>query len=136
KFKLACPDIQEAGNCLATECNTAAVFHLMLAFEWCLRTFASDLGLNRFKDWSPKRGQFQYTPVGYGVWEKLLTQLPKKAEKRINALRPGARKQRLQEYYSSCFEDIKWVKDAWRNHIMHSRQQYDRDQALSVFTHV
>lgn len=136
KFKLASNDIKEAGNCLAAECNTAAVFHLMCAFEWALRAFAAELGLTRFKDWNKEKGHFQYTPASYAMWEKMLSQLPQRAEKRLKGLRPGPRKQALQQFYSSCFEDIKFVKDAWRNHIMHTRQQYDRDQALSVLLHV
>jgi hypothetical protein len=136
RFNLAAKDIEEAGNCLAAECNTAAVFHLMCAFEWALRAFAAELGLSRFKDWNKEKGRFQYTPASYVMWEKMLSQLPQRAEKRLRELRPGPRKQALQQFYSSCFEDIKFVKDAWRNHIMHTRQQYDRDQAVSVLVHV
>lgn len=136
KFPLAIPDIKAAGNCLAAECTTAAVFHLMIAFEWALRTFCSDLGLRRMRDWNPKENKFRYTPASYAVWEKTLNQLPKYIDKRLNPLRPGPRKQKLQGYYSSALEDIKFVKDAWRNHIMHGRREYDRDEAKSICNHV
>lgn len=136
RFDDARKDVIAAGNCLAAECHTAAVFHLMVAFEWVLRTYAASLGLKRLKDWDKQRQRFKYTPVNYSQWEKILNQLPKRAEKRLGRLRPGPKKQRLQEYYSSCYEDIKCVKDAWRNHVVHSRQRYDRGAAHDVFGHV
>lgn len=49
KFKSAVPDIKEAGNCLAADCNTAAVFHLMRAVEWGMRAFAVHLGFKTLK---------------------------------------------------------------------------------------
>src|ERR1022692_625583 len=44
-FPSAQNDIQHAGNCLAVECGTAAVFHLMRAVEWGLRALCRDLGI-------------------------------------------------------------------------------------------
>src|SRR4051794_4802873 len=41
-FPSAMPDVLEVGNCLAAECNTAAVFHLMRVAEVGLRALASD----------------------------------------------------------------------------------------------
>ena len=36
-FPSATNDLREAGNCLAADCNTAAVFHLMRVAEWGLK---------------------------------------------------------------------------------------------------
>jgi len=44
-FPSAANDIKGAGNCLAAECPTAAVFHLMRAAEVCLRSLAVDRGV-------------------------------------------------------------------------------------------
>ena len=136
KFPLAKLDIVEAGNCLCAERHTAAVFHLMRAFEWALRTFCDELGLRRMSDWDKKNGKFKYSPASFAQWEKILNQLPGRIEKRLRPLRAGARRQHLQEYYSSALEDIKCVKDAWRNHVMHTRMTFGRDDAQAVFTHV
>ena len=136
RFPLAKADLRAAGNCLAAECWTAAVFHLMRSFEWALRTICYELGLKRMRDFDKKTGGFKYTPTSYAVWEKIINQLPAKVEKRLRELRPGPRKQRMQEYYSSAIEDVKAVKDAWRNHIMHTRQEFNRVDAAGVVSHV
>ncbi len=129
-------DILEAGNCLAAECHTAAVFHMMRAFEWGIRTFAADLGLTRFADWSKQDKRFKYTPSSFGTWEKFITQLPGKIEKKLKALRPGIKRQKRQEYYYSVYDDIKIVKEAWRNHVMHTRREFSSTEAEAVFTRV
>ena len=41
-FPTARDDIREAGNCLAADCATAAIFHLMRAAEVALRALARD----------------------------------------------------------------------------------------------
>jgi hypothetical protein len=136
KFPLAKEDIVAAGNCLCAECHTAAVFHLMLAFEWALRTFCSDLGLKRMKDWDKKKNCFKYVPASFAIWEKILTQLPGKIERRLRGLRSGPRKQQLQEYYKTSLDDIDRVRDAWRNHVMHTRRTFNRDDSCAVFGRV
>jgi len=70
-FPSAIPDIIGAGNALATECNTAAVFHLMRVVEWGLRSLASHLGVRRVKA-SKKPGNRKYHPLSFLEWEKIL----------------------------------------------------------------
>jgi hypothetical protein len=135
-FPHASADIVEAGNCLAAECNTAAVFHLMRAFEWGLRTFAADLGISRFVEWSKKEQRFKYTPARFAVWERFLDHLPTRVDKTLKTLRPGALKQKRQEYYRSVCDDVKTVKDAWRNHVMHTRRDFNAEEAEAVFVRV
>src|SRR5262245_37645272 len=43
-FPSAIPDIKATGQCLAADCNTAAVFHAMRAVEWGLRALGLHLG--------------------------------------------------------------------------------------------
>jgi|SRR5688572_14167076 len=136
RFKKARRDIRDSGNCLALECNTAAVFHLMRAFEWAIRGFSAELGINRFLEWSKSEQRFKRLPADFAVWERFIGQLPGKIDKRLAKLRPGKRRQALQEYYQSSYEDIKAVKDAWRNHVMHTRKTYGREDAYAVFAHV
>ena len=135
-FPDAKADIVEAGNCLAAECNTAAAFHLMRVFEWGIRTFAADLGLKRFKDWSKGEQRFKHTPPSFAIWEKFITELPKKIETRLKTIRKGALKQKRQVYYYSVYDDIKVVKEAWRNHVMHTRQSFNHDEANALFMRV
>jgi hypothetical protein len=109
---------------------------MMRAFEGGLRTFAADLGLTRFANWSKQDKRFKYTPASFAVWEKYIGQLPKKIEQKLQGLRPGARRQRRQEYYYSVLDDIKTVKDVWRNHVMHTRREFRGEEAEAVFIRV
>ena len=136
RFKDAAWDICESGNCLAAECNTAAVFHLMRTFEWGLREFCAELGIRRFLDWSKKEKRFKRTPASYATWEKFIGQLPDRIEKRLARLGKGPMKQKRQQYYYSVYDDIKSVKDAWRNHVMHTRQTFTREEAEAVYVRV
>ena len=65
-FPSAQPEIQDAGNCLAADLHTAAVFHLMRAVEHGLRALA-----RRFK---VRLGQ----PLEYACWEHVIRAAEKK----------------------------------------------------------
>jgi len=134
-FPSAAPDLREAGNCLAVECNTAAVFHLMRATEWGLRALASNLGVKKIRA-SKKPGSKQYTPLSYSEWEKILDGLQDAVDAKMQALKRGTAKQKLQEFYYPALQDIRGLRDAWRNHVMHTRSEYNREDAIAVFAHV
>jgi hypothetical protein len=119
-------DLQEAGNCIAVELNSAGVFHLMRVVEWGLRALCKNLKVARIKS----------GPVEYATWEDILKKLPDAVETKINRLQRGPRKQKAQEFYFSVQKDIRGFKDAWRNHIMHARASYNHEDALAVFSHV
>jgi hypothetical protein len=60
-FNSAAPDMIEAGNCLAAECNTAAVFHLMRVAEIGLRALAND-----------RNAPFKNKPIDQQEWGTIL----------------------------------------------------------------
>ena len=62
-FPSAIPDILGAGNCLAADCNTAAVLHLMRVVEWGLRALCVNLGMKRVKSKVRKSGRITYGPI-------------------------------------------------------------------------
>jgi hypothetical protein len=66
-FSSASQDIREAGNCLAADCNTAAVFHLMRAAEVAMRALARDRDVE-FKD----------KPIEHKEWGQILPNLESK----------------------------------------------------------
>lgn len=134
-FPEAAEDIQETANCMATECATAAVFHAMRVVEWGLRALCGHLGILRVRK-TRKPGKKKYISIEYSQWERMLEEVQDRVDKRIAKLGPGKRKQDLQEFYYPLMRDLKGFKDAWRNHVMHTRATYDRDQAASVFSHV
>jgi hypothetical protein len=129
-------DIKEAGNCLAVEHGTAAVFHLMRAVEWALRALCVDLGFQRVRTKNKKTGKVTYIPLGWSDWETLLNQLESRVNDRIAKAKRGPKKQLYQEFYQPALQEIKGMKDAWRNHVMHTRREYTAKEADAVFEHV
>jgi hypothetical protein len=128
-------DIREAGNCLAVEAGTAAVFHLMRAVEWGLRALCRHLGIYRTRRMK-KSGKRKYAPIEYAQWEKMLDDVHLRVDANINKLGQGKRKQDLQQFYYPLLRDLKGFKDAWRNHVMHTRAAYEPKDAAAIFEHV
>jgi hypothetical protein len=124
-------DVYEAGNCLAAECNTAAVFHLMRVVEWGLRALCVHMGLRRAKKKKGKR-----VPISYVDWETMLNQLQPLVDAKIAKMRRGEAKQEAQEFYYPVLQDIRAIRDAWRNHLMHTRATYSSADAEAIVSHV
>lgn len=119
-FSDASKDIAAAGRCIALAEWTAAVFHLMRVLEHGLRPMATKFNV----------------PFKVDSWHTVL----KGIEDGINNLR---NKQGLTEddrkeitFYSEAASEFRHFKDAWRNHVSHSRAHYDERDALSVWNHV
>ena len=130
-FPSAQRDITEAGNCLAVECSTAAVFHLMRASEFGLRALARDRDVE-FKD----------KPLEDRQWGEILNALQTK----LNALRNADRKNwpsieaRDPQiiFYNEVVQELRGFNDAWRKHLSHADVLafYERDNALGILKHV
>src|SRR5215472_17092064 len=130
-FPSAFSDIIETGNCLAAECNTAAVFHLMRIAEVGLRAVAKDRNAN-----------FANKPIDQQEWGTILAFL----DGRVQELRldPGSKwpnpglKDIQIRFYAEVVSELRAFNEAWRRHLSHAREDgiYDRDYANSVFKHV
>ena len=143
KFKDARFDAQQFALCIVAGASTAAVFHMMRVVEWGVRALGKDLGLRKIKDvYKPKPGgslktpKVKLTPIENATWEKIQGQLRNKVDKRLSRLRPGPAKDRKSAYYSSILEDFNGFKDAWRNHVMHTRLQCKDGEELRVLSYV
>lgn len=134
-FPSAADDLREAGNCLAADCNTAAVFHLMRAVEWALRALGAHLGFRQLRA-RKKSGRRHYVPISHLEWEKILNQLQTRVDAHVERMKPGRRKQQTQEFYYAALQDIRALRDAWRNHVMHGRSQYSAEATSAVMAHV
>lgn len=134
-FPSARDDIREMGNCLAADCNTAAVFHMMRAVEWALRALAAHLGVRRLPR-RRKNGKIKYTPISFGDWELILNQLHGRVDKRLERLRPGPVKKERQQFYYSALQEFQGFRDAFRNHTMHAREHYSATDAAGLLVHV
>jgi len=142
RFPSAKKDIWEAKSCLMAGCDTAAVFHLMRVVEFGLRALCNSLGFrnmkNRIKDKFTIKGaqKFEYQPIEYAMWEKILNQLPGKINKRLIKMKPSPRKQDQQEFYANLITEIDAFRMGWRNHVMHSRVWYTAADADAIKDHV
>jgi hypothetical protein len=130
-FTSAKGDIKEAGNCLAAECNTAAVFHLMRAAEFGLRALANDREIE-FKD----------KPLEHKEWGQILPALGThvtelRARKAKDWKSPFVRDNQIR-YYNEIIQELRSFNEAWRRHLSHADTEafYDRDEAASIMTHV
>jgi hypothetical protein len=130
-FPSAQADLTQAGNCLAADCNTAAVFHLMRAAEIALRALARDRGV------SYPRSSVDEQQCGI-----LITSLDTK----LNQLRSADKKlwpsetvknEQIRFYHAATIE-LRSFNEAWRKHVCHAGGDsfYDHHQAISVFEHV
>ncbi len=129
-FPSANYDIEEAGNCISVGSGTAAVFHLMRAVEWGLRALSVDLGV---LDVPRKSASI---PIEFAEWDKILDQLYPAVQKKVDVLPPGRAKQEVQEFYFTILHDIRGFKDAFRNHVMHTRKIYSQKAADDVLDFV
>ena len=107
----------------------------MRSVEWGLRALASDLGVKKIRA-SKKPGKRKFMPIAYSDWEKILDGLQTAVDAKVLRLKRGAEKQKVQEFYYPALQDIKAIRDAWRNHVMHTRAEYTRKDADAVFQHV
>ena len=110
-FGAAIDDIEEAGNCLATDNGTAAVFHLMRVMECGLKALGKELGI-------------PYAPS----WESYINQTP-------HPKRPRKVKKNLK-FYKEILGDLQSVKFVWRNPTMHIDRKYSPDEAEEIFKSV
>ena len=116
-------DIREACRCHALGCYTASVYHSMSIAQVGLHALAADLGV-----------AFTYS-MDLAEWNNVISAI----ETKIKPMREGPRSDEKDErisFYSDCAVQFRYFKDAWRNHVAHMREEYDRDQSHSILLHV
>jgi hypothetical protein len=124
-FPSAQYDIKESGNCLATGCNTAAIFHLMRVAELGLRTVAWD---RRVK--FPKN-----SPLELKQWGEIFKGL-EDAEKQIQSFPKTKARESQFEFYHGALIEFRAFKNLYRDRTDHARRNYDEYEARSAFEHV
>jgi hypothetical protein len=130
-FPSATKDILEAGNCLAAECSTACVFHLMRASEVGLRALARDRDM-----------KFPDKPLELSEWGAILPKLDSivsdlRKDNAANWKDPQFKEVQVR-YYNELSQELRVFNEVWRRHISHAREDafYERDYAKSVMNHV
>jgi len=117
-FPSCVAEITNAGNCYALEQNEASAFHSMKILERGLGVLAKKFGVD-----------FSHTN-----WHNVIEQIEKQIRNMDFSF--GADWKEQQKFYSQAATHFMFLKDAWRNHIMHVRDVYDEGRALSIFSHV
>jgi hypothetical protein len=116
-------EIAEFGRCFAVGQWTASVFHLMRGTEVALHKWCRDLG-------APLK-----VPAEQADWQEILNS----AGAHLNKIRQQPKsKQRDDdlEYFGASLVSFSGIKDAWRNHVSHSKVSYNERQATSIMHHV
>jgi hypothetical protein len=118
-------DVRHAIECYVLEQDTACVFHLMRVAEVGLRALARSmrvsLGRKKSLDWSD--------------WEPILRAMTSTTEQIAQRKKGRARAEQL-EFYRGALGEFYGFKDAYRNDVMHGRQNYDEHQAASMLVRV
>ena len=145
-FPSARNEIQAAGNCLAMDLNTAAVFHSLRAAEIGMRALAVNLGVKLTHKGKPKR-------IEQGGWDQIITQIENKIRERHEKYKPAkppvgvpAPSAKAKKMGKKEFEFLKFCrmmanelfifKEIWRNNTMHSITSYNESEAKGVFDRV
>jgi hypothetical protein len=127
-FPEAHADIKAAGNCIAAELYTAAVFHLMRVAELGLRRLARKLKAKVTRD-----GKTQ--PIEYTVWDHVITACHNRI-KAARTLSPGVKREAALMRYSDTADHCLFMKDIWRNNTAHTRRPYSQHEAIAAYGRV
>jgi hypothetical protein len=132
-FVLAFPEkatmeMLEAGKCLAAARGTACVFHCMRVAEYGLRKLAQKLNVT-ISDKNKK------CPLEYGDWNKVITEI-RGAITETRKLPNGPRKEAKLQFYSNAADHCEYMKDIWRNEVMHARRFYNEAETKAVVNRV
>jgi hypothetical protein len=124
-FPDAVIEMKDAGNCLAADLTTAAVFHLMRVAELGLRKLASDAS------W----GIILTGPIEFATWGHVLDAIDSKMKAQKGIPKSTAREEDLQSY-TGLVREIRAFQFAWRDPAMHTRTRFEPEQGEKVFDHV
>jgi hypothetical protein len=124
RFEKARQDIKEAGNCLAMDLHTAAVFHLMRVAEIGLRKLAKSVHVELGRK------------IEFSMWGNVVLAIEKKLKHlKEGPLKTPAWDRKLQDY-SLLVIDIKAVQYLWRDPVFHSRKQCDKTDSDKAHLHI
>jgi hypothetical protein len=122
QFPEAVRDICAASRCLALDEWTASVFHCMRVVEHGLRAMAEYLGVT-----------MKY-PIELENWKTIIDAIEKAIYKIEDENKSLEKSERLR-FYSGAATQFRYFKDAWRNHVSHSRRSYDSREARLIWNH-
>ncbi len=116
-FPSSAVDIQHAGTCFALGQDDACVFHLMRVLERGLDLIADKVNVN-----FDRRN-----------WENIINDIEAALKRMGRGPDVDVHERKL---YAEAATQLYFVKDAWRNDVMHAGETYDTGRAQSVLDHV
>lgn len=119
KFPTSFKELDRAGTCYALGQPTASVFHSMRALEPALSALAKP---------------FPHISTTYEYWQKIIEQI----EAAVVALGQQPKSQQKiddEKFFGSATSHLYFVKNAWRNHVMHARDSYSDDESVKILSH-
>jgi hypothetical protein len=119
KFPTAFKELQAAGRCYAFGEGPASAFHSMRALEVALGVLAARFGVD-FKNTN---------------WHPVIEEIEGKIREISNAPKS---QQRLddEKFYGGLGRHFMFLKNGWRNHVMHVRENYTDREARQMLDHV
>ena len=116
-FPSAVPEIIGACNCFALEQWAASVFHCMRVLETPLVVLAAKFSV----------------PYERAEWHNIIEGI-EAAVRKIDK-NAGVNWKDEQKFFGEVARHLMFIKNSWRNHVMHLRDEYDEGKALSILQH-
>jgi len=123
QFSDAGYDIAAAARCIALDEWTASVFHLMRVLEHGLRWLANDIGV------------IIESGIELENWKNVIDMIEKQIREIEKEPKSEAKSEKAR-FYSEAASQLRYFKDAWRNHVSHARAKYDEREARDIYNHV
>lgn len=114
-FPTATTELRAAGRCYAYGESNACVFHSMKAMEVGMNALAQRLGV----------------PFRVEQWHVVIQSIESAVRQR-SAGKKTPRRLKDDKFYGECAAHLFFVKNAWRNHVMHVREHYNDQQAEKI----
>ena len=121
-FPDAVKDAHDGIRCFVLDQWTASVFHFMRVLEHGIRYMSTLV-------------QIPTDNIALESWKNALDQIEKKIRDMEQLPRTEQKIQNLK-FLSEAAINFRYFKDAWRNHVSHSRAHYDTRDAQRVMNHV
>jgi len=72
-------------------------------------------------------------PFTYENWHNVIERLESKIRKLDSTIGPDWKAK--QKFYAEAACEFMFFKDAWRNHVIHGRDQYDDQRTQNIYSH-
>jgi hypothetical protein len=118
KFPTSFQELDRAGTCYALGQPTSSVFHSMRALEPALAALAKPFNVSSAHD----------------NWQNVIQQI-EAAVRTLGGQAKSPQKIEDEKFFGGATSHLYFVKNAWRNHVAHTRDSYSDDEAAKVMQH-